>query len=173
MIMGCCEDLLKCVDWGGQVYGLGRIMIQGYVVWIYGFYEICVKLLCMLGIWLVIWMMFDSDVLWFKVGEIDIMEVVGVQLGVVYVMLYIEKFVYLKNIQCGSQILVLMSCLIFYCYQMEWILQVIMIGVDDCVYFCVVNDILGDCGVWLFDVLFYMIFNFVIGGDWLGKVDDV
>src|SRR4029450_9178526 len=72
-------------DNGGQRYTSARLVTKGLQAWTYGFFEIRAKLPCGRGTWPAIWMLGATPGLnWPDMGEIDIMEHVGFEPGVVH-----------------------------------------------------------------------------------------
>ena len=72
-------------DWGGQRYSSARLITRDKAAWTYGFIEIRAKLPCGLGTWPAIWMLSSPpQTRWPDDGEIDIMEHVGFDPGVVH-----------------------------------------------------------------------------------------
>ena len=82
------EDLstLGLPDWGGQRYSSARLVTRDKAAWTYGFIEVRAKLPCGIGTWPAIWMLSSAaaDSRWPDDGEIDIMEHVGFDAGVVH-----------------------------------------------------------------------------------------
>jgi len=166
-------EIRKFKDWGGQQYSSAKITTQGKFAFRYGFAEIRAKLPCGRGTWPAIWMMPDYSIEWPKGGEIDIMEQVGWDPGVVHGTLHTVLFNDNNNGR-GASYLVPTSCSDFHRYQMSWTPDSITIGVDDHAYMQVKNDQPGGRNAWPFDKPFYFILNLAIGGGWGGVkgIDD-
>jgi licheninase len=167
------QEIRKFKDWGGQQYSSAKITTQGKFAFRYGFAEIRAKLPCARGTWPAIWMMPDYSIAWPKGGEIDIMEQVGWDPGVVHGTLHTVLFNDNNNGR-GAPYSVPTSCSDFHRYQMSWTPQAITIGVDDHAYMQVKNDQPGGRNAWPFDKPFYFILNDAIGGGWGGVkgIDD-
>jgi beta-glucanase (GH16 family) len=158
-------------DWGGQAYTSAKLI--GTTKHRYGFYEIRAKLPCARGTWPAIWMLPDGGT-WPQQGEIDIMEMVGHQPGIVHATLHTGLFNHVRGTQRGSQKEVATACTQFHRYQLHWRADAITIGVDDRAYMKVRNDQPGGRGAWPFDTPFRLILNLAVGGDWGGAqgIDD-
>ena len=81
------EDLsaLGLPDWGGQRYSSARLITRDKASWTYGFIEVRAKLPCGVGTWPAIWTLSTPpQTRWPDDGEIDIMEHVGFDPGVVH-----------------------------------------------------------------------------------------
>lgn len=160
-------------DWGGQHYSSGKITTRGKFAFRYGFVEVRAKLPCAVGTWPAIWMMPAYSIEWPKGGEIDIMEQVGWDPGVVHGTLHTVLFNDNNNGR-GAPYSVPTSCSDFHRYQMSWTPQAITIGVDDHAYMQVKNNQPGGRDAWPYDKPFYLILNDAIGGGWGGVkgIDD-
>lgn len=150
------------------------IYINGKVSFIYGKVEVCMKLFVGVGIWLVFWMLGIDFVIvgWLVFGEFDIMEFVGKMFNIVYGMVYglgyfgvqgFNKFYDLGKLVVDD----------FYIYMLiKWFNEVIW-QVDGVEYYCIMFVFLLVGGIWVFEKFMFIIFNFVIGGDWFGLFDVV
>ncbi|WP_448501572.1 glycoside hydrolase family 16 protein [Sphingomonas sp.] len=158
-------------DWGGQRYSSAKLVTNAPMG--YGFYQIRAKLPCERGGWPAIWML-PADGTWPEMGEIDIMEMVGWDAGVVHATLHSGSFNHARGTQRGAQKAVPTACTRFHDYQLDWRPDAITIGIDGKAYMRVANDRPGDRGAWPFDRPYHLILNLAIGGDWGGKegVDD-
>ena len=107
-------------------------------------------------------------------GEIDILEHIGAQPGVVHANLHTGKYNHTKQNGRGAQKPLPTSCSDFHRYQLAWTENEMLIGVDDRAYMRVRNSEPGDRGAWPFDKPFYLILNLAMGGDWAGSkgIDD-
>ena len=86
---------------GGKPYTSARMVTRGKAEWLYGRFEIRAKLSRGKGTWPAIWMLPAENKYgtWPKSGEIDIMEHVGYDPGVVHGTLHSEKYNHLKQTQ--------------------------------------------------------------------------
>ena len=165
------EALPKQPDWGGQAYSSAKLVTRK--AYGYGFYEIRAKLPCGRGTWPAIWLL-PSGGAWPDDGEIDVMEMVGWQSGVVHATLHSGAFNHRLGTQRGAEKSVETSCTAFHRYQLNWRADAITIGVDDHAYMQVRNDQPGGKPAWPFTRPYNLILNLAIGGDWGGAkgVDD-
>ena len=168
------NEIRKFPDWGKQKYSSGKIMTKGKAAFQYGFFEARAKLPCTRGSWPAFWMMPAANVEWPQGGEIDILEHIGAQPGVLHANLHTGKYNHTKQNGRGAQKPLSTSCSDFHRYQLSWTEDEILIGVDDRAYMRVRNSEPGDRGAWPFDKPFYLILNLAMGGDWAGSkgIDD-
>jgi beta-glucanase (GH16 family) len=168
------QEIRKFPDWGKQKYSSTKIVTQGKAAFKYGFFEARAKLPCTRGSWPAFWMMPTGDEPWPQGGEIDILEHIGAQPGVVHANLHTGKYNHTKQNGRGAQKPLPTSCSDFHRYQLSWTEDEILIGVDDRAYMRVRNSEPGDRGAWPFDKPFYLILNLAMGGDWAGAkgIDD-
>lgn len=100
--------------------------------------EVCVKLFVGCGVWLAIWILgnkMGEDVFWLDCGEIDIMEFVGYNLGIIYVNVYIGVYNWVVGINKGDFIWIVDVLMAFYVYVIDWMLEWIDFYVDFICYF--------------------------------------
>jgi len=168
------QEIRKFPDWGKQKYSSAKIVTQGKAAFQYGFFEARAKLPCTRGSWPAFWMMPIGNEQWPQGGEIDILEHIGAQPGVVHANLHTGKYNHTKQNGRGAQKPLPTSCSDFHRYQLSWTEDEILIGVDDRAYMRVRNSEPGDRGAWPFDKPFYLILNLAMGGDWAGSkgIDD-
>lgn len=110
-----------------------------------------------------------GDVFWLDCGEIDIMEFVGYNLGMIYVNVYIGVYNWVAGINKGDFIWIEDVFIVFYVYVIDWILEWIDFYVDFICYFFFEWEVEVDFQCWLFDCLQAFKFNLVIGGNWGGR----
>lgn len=158
-------------DSGGQRYTSAKLVTRRVLG--YGFYQIRAKLPCGRGAWPAIWML-PATGTWPEMGEIDIMEMVGWDANVIHATLHTGAYNHAKGTQRGGDITVATSCTAFHDYQLFWMPNEIVIGVDGRGYMRVANDKPGGAAAWPFTRPFELILNLAVGGDWGGKkgVDD-
>ena len=151
-------------------YTSTRIVSKNKNDMLYGRIEIKAKLPNAVGTWPAIWMMpTDSEYgEWPKSGEIDIMEHVGYDLGVVHGTVHTEKYYWKKSNQKGAKIDVANPDENFAVYAMEWTPNIIKIYKDNILYFEYEKEELSS-EAWPFDKKFYLIMNIAIGGAWGGQ----
>ncbi|WP_114954495.1 glycoside hydrolase family 16 protein [Sphingosinicella terrae] len=164
-------DASRHPDWGGQDYTSARMLSTGE--WTHGFYEIRAKLPCGRGTWPAIWMLPRSGG-WPDGGEIDILEHVGHDPGIIHANVHTALFNHTRNTHRGASIRLPTACTGFHRYQLDWRPGSITIGVDGRGYMRVANDQPGGAGAWPFATPFHLILNIAVGGGWGGAqgIDD-
>src|SRR5689334_18444420 len=170
------EDLSNAgfSDWGGQRYSSSRMLTRGKAAWTYGFIEIRAKLPCGRGSWPALWALSaPPQTAWPDDGEMDIMEHVGFDPGVIHGTMHTLAYNHTKNNSRTATTTVPDACTAFHKYQLLWTANQIKVGVDDHNYYQYSNDNSGNAE-WPFDSPQYLIFNIAVGGDWGGQmgVDD-
>jgi len=165
------EALRNAADWGGQLYSSAKLITTRSLG--YGFYEIRARLPCGRGIWPAIWMLPQGGS-WPEQGEIDIMEMVGWNPGVVLGTLHTGAFNHARGTQRGAEVTVPTACGRMHRYQLDWRPDSITIGVDGRGFMQVRNDQPGGAAAWPFTRSFGLILNVAVGGDWGGQrgIDD-
>ena len=137
--------------------------------WKYGRIEINARLPKAKGNWSDIWMMPGGwtfkDGNWPDIGEIDIMEHVGHNLGVVHASAHSKDYQWQKGTQQTATIYIPDVAENFHSYIFEWSPEVMHTYVDDSLYFEYKNEGLGETK-WPYDKPFYLILNLAIGGVW-------
>jgi beta-glucanase (GH16 family) len=170
------EDLSRAAlpDWGGQHYSSARLVTRGKAAWTYGFVELRAKLPCGRGTWPALWMLSAPPATrWPDDGEIDIMEHVGFQPGVVHATMHTAAYNHRQGNASSTRIAVPDACTAFHRYQLSWSAARITVGVDDRAFYQYSNDHSGNAE-WPFDSPQYLLLNIAVGGDWGGRmgVDD-
>jgi len=137
--------------------------------WKYGKIEVNAKLPSARGTWSAIWTMpagwSYKDGNWPDVGEIDIMEHVGHELGVIHASAHSKDYQWQKGTQQTAIIKVPDVDKEFHSYILEWNQEVVKAFVDDSLYFEYKNEGLGE-SKWPYDKPFYLILNLAVGGAW-------
>jgi beta-glucanase (GH16 family) len=155
-------------DAGGQEYTSARLFTKDRRSWTYGFFEIRAKLPCGLGTWPAIWTLADSGG-WPDGGEIDIMEHVGFEPGVVHGSVHTKAYHHSIHTHRTAKVTRPDVCGAFHRYQLTWTAQRITVGIDDRNYFSFRNGGTGDRRAWPFDRPQHLLLNIAVGGDWGGQ----
>ena len=144
--------------------------------WTYGKIEMRAKLCSGRGVWPAFWMLpatMTSDNL--LDGEIDIMEYVGYEPGIVWFSLHNKK----DRTEEGKNLLTTPYTISnpeteFHIYGVEWTEDYIQAYIDDVPYYTFRNDGTGDPESWPFSKPFRIKLNIAIGGTWGGYmgIDD-
>ncbi|WP_009036159.1 glycoside hydrolase family 16 protein [Indibacter alkaliphilus] len=151
-------------------YTSARLLTRGKQAWKYGYIEVNAKLPKGVGTWPAIWMLPEERNYggWPKSGEIDIMEHVGYDQGVVHGTVHTEAFNHRKNTQVGKQIQVPDCSEAFHTYAIDWQEEKIDFYIDGELYHTFENTGEG-WEEWPFDHEFHLILNIAVGGDWGGS----
>jgi beta-glucanase (GH16 family) len=154
-------------DKGGKEFTSARLVSKAD--WKYGKIEVSAKLPPGTGTWSAIWVMPGgwsfNDGNWPDIGEIDIMEHVGHDLGVVHASAHSKDYQWQKGSQKTATILIPDVSEEFHSYIFEWTPQILKAFVDDSLYFEYKNEGLGE-SKWPYDKPFYLILNVAVGGAW-------
>ncbi len=156
-------------DYEGSAYTSSRLVTRGKAEWKYGRFEIRAKLPEGLGTWPAIWMLAAKqhygDQYWPHNGEIDIMEHVGFDPGVVHASIHTRAFYHSIGTQKTATTAVPAAMSGFHTYRVDWTADDILAYVDDRLYFRFANDHEG-WEHWPFDQPFYLLLNIAFGGSW-------
>ena len=155
-------------------YTAASLQTIGKADWTYGRIEVRAKLPTGNGVWPAIWMLGtdvkDKSVGWPKCGEIDILELVGHQPGIVHGT--IHYFANGKHRQQGAQTQVSDSDTNFHVYAAEWTPDHIDIFADNKKYNSFAVSKADNDGQNPFHKPQFLILNLALGGSWGGKIDD-
>ncbi len=156
----------------GSLYESGRITTKQKVEFQYGTIEVRAKLPQGSGLWPAIWMLgndIDANT-WPGCGEIDIMEYVGKEPGVIHTTLHTPD-------SFGNSVNTKRTTLTgiendFHKYKASWSKESIQFYIDDMLVYTFSPEIKNE-KTWPFDKPFYVILNLAIGGNFGGpEVDD-
>ena len=103
---------------------------------------------------------------WPTSGEIDIMEHVGYDPGVIHGTLHCEKYNHIKGTQQEGIHRVPDCQDAFHVYAIDWKENKINFYIDDAVYHSVKRNPTDDFKGWPFDQRFHLILNIAVGGNW-------
>jgi len=160
-------------DFGGNRFTSARLVTKGHGDWVYGRVEVRARLPEARGSWPAIWML-PTDATygdWPRSGEIDIMEHVGCQCGVVHGTVHTEDLNHIRGTQVGGETTDVAS---WHTYSVEWNANEIAFYVDGAEYFRFANRKERRWQTWPFDKRFHLVLNVAIGGNWGGMhgIDD-
>ncbi len=144
------------------------LITKGHGDWTYGRVEVRAQIPAARGTWPAIWMLPDDHgkVPWPKCGEIDIMEHVGYDPGVIHGSLHSEAFNHVKGTQRTGKMKVEDASLGFHNYTLEWTTDRIVFGIDGKDYANFDRKTGDKVAEWPFDKPFYLILNLAVGGSW-------
>ena len=153
----------------------GSLTTEGKASWTRGRVEVRAKLPAGRVTWPAIWMLGANceKVVWPKCGEIDIMEHVGYDPGVVHANIHTQSYNHVKKTNKGDKVVVDNPSGAFHVYAVEWSAERMEFFVDNQKYFTYINPKTG-VKTWPFNRPFYLILNIAIGGSWGGQkgIDD-
>jgi beta-glucanase (GH16 family) len=150
-------------------YTSARLVTRDKATWNHGKIEVRAKLPNGLGTWPAIWMLANKTPLkWPDDGEIDIMEHVGYDQGVVHASIHTKSYNHIIGTQKTNKIKVDDCSEQFHTYTLEWDQNLIRIGMDDQYYFEASRNN-GSYAEWPFDNQMYLLLNFAVGGNWGGQ----
>jgi beta-glucanase (GH16 family) len=165
---------LKKEKWVDKNYTSARLITKGKADWKYGKIEVRAKLPKGLGTWPAIWMLGSTTPLkWPDDGEIDIMEHVGFDPGVIHGSIHCKKYNHVIHTQ-KTAITTVKDCMDnFHVYGLEWDEKSITIYIDDNKYFTFTNEHTG-YDAWPFSQPMHLLLNVAFGGNWGGAkgIDD-
>ncbi len=161
---------------GGKAYTSTRIVSKFKGDWLYGRVEVKAKLPKGKGTWPAIWMLSTDWKYggWPASGEIDIMEHVGYDPGVIHGTIHTESYNHSIGTQKEGKITVEDCMDEFHVYAIDWSENKMDFFVDDRLYYTVTRDPKEGYKGWPFDQRFHLIMNLAVGGNWGGKegIDD-
>ncbi|WP_293939157.1 family 16 glycosylhydrolase [Sphingobacterium sp. UBA5996] len=154
----------------GKAYTSARLTSKNKGDFRYGRFEARAKLPKGLGTWPAIWML-ATDMKygdWPKSGEIDILEHVGYDQGVVHVSIHSEAYNHAINTQKTSKKKVSGVSEEFHSYRVDWTPTYIKGFIDEQEIFHFVNE-KRSFREWPFDQKFHWLINLAVGGNWGGR----
>lgn len=161
---------------GSKAYTSARLVTKTKGDWLYGRVEVRAKLPKGKGTWPAIWMLSTdwSYGGWPESGEIDIMEHVGHDPGVIHGTLHSDKYNHVKHTQQEGKVTIADCQENFHVYSIDWNKDKIDFFVDDKIYHSVTRNPQDDFHGWPFDKRFHLILNIAVGGNWGGQqgIDD-
>lgn len=155
----------------GKKFTSSRLVTRKKGDWLYGRIDVRAKLPNGKGTWAAIWMLSSNWKYggWPESGEIDIMEHVGYEPGIVHGTIHTETYNHIKQTQKEGLITINDFDNTFHVYSIDWRKEKIDFLIDEKVYYTVNRDAKEDFKGWPFDQPFYLILNLAVGGNWGGK----
>jgi beta-glucanase (GH16 family) len=158
----------------GMNYTSARLVSKGKddpvtIGWQYGKIEVRAKIPKGIGTWPAIWMLGSKEPFqWPDDGEIDIMEHVGFDQGVIHASVHCKKYYHSIGTQKTAVTTVNDCSENFHIYGIEWSADSIKIAIDGKTYFSFANEHSG-YDAWPFDNKMHLLLNVAVGGDWGGQ----
>ena len=154
--------------WDKNEYTSAKLVTQKTFPFQYGSVEVRAKLPKGVGTWPAIWMLSRDIKKWPDDGEIDIMEHVGYNHGVVHGSVHTKKYNHIIGTQKTDSIIVKNPSEKFHVYRADWSPDTIEMFVDNVKFFTYHNTE-KSYEAWPFDQPFFLILNQAVGGNWGGK----
>ncbi len=161
----------------GKSYTSARLVSRPVGDITYGRVDIRAKLPSGRGTWPALWMLSTGGRYgtggWPDNGEIDIMEAVGFDPGVVHANLHMKALNSNLGNNPGASLQLPDAETAFHVYSLVWTPKTIAVAVDDHFYFTY-SPTNPDWTIWPYDQPFHLLLNIAIGGTWGGQqgIDD-
>jgi beta-glucanase (GH16 family) len=158
-------------SWQGAPYTSARLVTKGKGDWTYGRVEVRARLPRGRGSWPAIWMLATTTpkpLRWPDDGEIDIMEHVGFDHGVVHASVHTKAYHHSIGTQKTAKVEVPDVSEAFHVYAMDWDRDRVRMSIDGREYFAFVRES-DDPRVWPFAGPFHLLLNVAVGGAWGGQ----
>jgi beta-glucanase (GH16 family) len=153
-----------------QPYTSARLKTQGLFAQAYGRFEARIMIPRGQGIWPAFWLLGDDigRVNWPDCGEIDIMENIGREPGMVYGSLHAPSFAApTSDASKGTPLPAGQNYADdFHLYAVEWEPGIVRFYVDSINYATFTQSDWPMGGRWVFDHPFFIVLNVAVGGDW-------
>ncbi len=154
---------------GKNAYTSARLATKGKGDWTYGHIDVRAKLPRGLGTWPAIWMLGSVTPLkWPDDGEIDIMEHVGYNHGVIHASVHCKKYYHTIGTQKTGTMNVTDCSEAFHIYSLDWNAETITMLIDNKPYFTFQNEH-SDQTAWPFNKPAHLLLNIAVGGNWGGQ----
>ena len=155
---------------GNKAFTSARLVTKYKGDWTYGRIEVRARLPRGKGTWPAIWMLSTDWKYggWPASGEIDIMEHVGYDPGMIHGTLHSDKYNHIKRTQQEGTHKVVDCQDAFHVYAIDWKATQIDFLIDDQVYHSVKRNPADNFSGWPFDQRFHLLLNLAVGGNWGG-----
>ncbi|KAJ8600069.1 hypothetical protein CTAYLR_001874 [Chrysophaeum taylorii] len=160
-------------DWLTEPYTSARLLTKGRASWKYARVDVRAKLPAgRPGVWPAIWLMPTDQRYgaWPESGEIDVMENVGFEPGVVHATVHTAAYNHRIKTQIQATTRVPTAHDDFHVYSVEWNPDTIRCFVDGNAFFEFSRPGGGGATEWPFDQRFHLILNVAVGGNWGGTM---
>jgi beta-glucanase (GH16 family) len=161
--------------YGPARYTSARLRTQGKFAFTYGVIEARIRVPFGQGIWPALWMLGEDfgPVAWPHCGEIDIMENIGREPGIVHGTIHGPGYCGGEGIGGGFSLpegQALSDA--FHLYSVEWLPGIIRWYLDGQQYFEARREQIPAGAPWPFDHPFFLLLNLAVGGFWPGDPDE-
>ena len=157
--------------WQGAPYTSARLVTRGKGDWTYGRIDVRAQLPRGRGSWPAIWMLATTSgrMTWPDDGEIDVMEHVGFDHGVVHASVHTKAYNHSIGTQKTARTTVPDVSEAFHVYSVDWDATHVRILIDDREYFRYDKPAKAGKAEWPFDAPFHLLLNVAVGGNWGGE----
>jgi beta-glucanase (GH16 family) len=163
-------------DYEGCHYTSARVLTKNRGDWLYGRIQVKAKLPSGRGTWPAIWLLPTDWAYgpWPRSGEIDIVEHVGFDYGVVHSAVHTDMYCHPKQTQKEATLQVPLIDQQFHIYELVWKPDSIETFFDGRKCFSYTKKQNDQWQAWPFDKRFHLLLNIAIGGNWGGMkgIDD-
>ncbi|ACQ78807.1 glycoside hydrolase family 16 [Beutenbergia cavernae DSM 12333] len=161
-------------DWQDRRFTSARLVSRA--AWLHARVEVTARLPIGRGTWPAIWMLPSTpgERRWPDDGEIDVMEHVGHDPGVVHASIHTAAYNHVDGTQRTATTAVPDAQEAFHTYAVDWDAESITWSVDGEASFTYAREAAAERDTWPFDTPFHLILNLAVGGGWGGAqgVDD-
>jgi beta-glucanase (GH16 family) len=175
LVITAKQENYKGSDGVTRSYTSARLKTLGLFAQAYGRFEARIKIPAGQGTWPAFWMMGSniSAVSWPRCGEIDVMENIGKEPGMVHGSLHGPSTVSQTSDLSAPFSLPAGQNFAddFHLYAVEWEPGTIRFYVDANLYATFTSKQWPAGGIWTFDHPFFILLNLAVGGDWPGSPD--
>lgn len=160
-----------------KTYTSARINTKGKADFLYGRFVVRARVPHGRGTWPAIWMLASqsdhSETGWPDNGEIDMMEHVGFNPGMIHGSIHSKAYNHIQHTQKTATLMVPDAETAFHDYELRWTPEWIETRVDEKPVLLFQNPHLG-WAEWPFDRPFHILLNLAVGGFWGGQkgIDD-
>lgn len=164
---GTLKIRARLENYGSRSYTSAKL--ESTTDWLYGKFHCRTRLIGMArGTWAAHWMMPTDSAygIWPRSGEIDIMEHVGYDTGKFHGTVHTQAYHHSIGTQLGG--LTAVDPTAWHVWTVEWRPDIILFAVNNEVY-QIFRKESEDKDVWPFDLKFYLILNYAVGGNWGGQ----
>jgi len=166
-------------DEGGLGYTSARIKTEGLIDFEYGKLDVVAKLPSGIGTWPAIWLLPENNIYYYNSpdsdplqylndGEIDIMESIGAQPGIITSSAQSRSYNPMLNDERIGTDTVSSDSTTFHDYGLEWTPNQLIFTIDGVAYHTVDRESGDTYLAWPYDQQYYLIINVALGGTYGG-----
>ena len=155
----------KMQNWENRQYTSSRLISK--TAFKYGIFEMRAKLPQGRGTWPAFWLLNTANIKWPETGELDILEHVGYDPGVIHANIHCKKYNHMIGTNKGNSIRISNPFDQFHTYKLDWNAERVIFYVDDIQYFSYANTE-KTYEAWPFDLPENILINTAVGGNWGG-----